>query len=103
MNSELESIFQSAWSLLKNFQDLMREKLAVVAFSGGKDSSLLLRFYVWMHDKNLISQFPIIYHLDHSIRDNSEQESEILEFMKSLDPNSIFKKKTFQNSPIGLN
>ncbi|TGM90507.1 arginosuccinate synthase [Leptospira licerasiae] len=103
MNETLEYIFQSAWSRLKVYQDFMKSKPAVIAFSGGKDSSLLLQFYLWLHNKNLISHFPTIYHLDHSIRDNVEQESEILKYIQSLTPNFTFKKKTFRNSPVGPN
>ncbi|EMK00404.1 ATP-binding protein [Leptospira sp. WS58.C1] len=100
MNETLESIFQSAWSRLKNYQDFMKSKPAVISFSGGKDSSLLLQFFLWLHNKNLISHFPTIYHLDHSIRDNSEQESEILKYISSLTPKHIFKKKTFRSLQI---
>ncbi|WP_282432936.1 ATP-binding protein [Leptospira johnsonii] len=81
----------------------MKTKPVVIAFSGGKDSSLLLQFYLWLHNKNLISHFPVIYHLDHSIRDNTEQESEILKFIRSLGPNSIFKKKTCRSLPVRPN
>ncbi|WP_125172137.1 ATP-binding protein [Leptospira haakeii] len=103
MNETLESIFQSAWSQLENYQDFMKNKPAVIAFSGGKDSSLLLQFYLWLHNKNLISHFPIIYHLDHSIRDNAEQESDILKYIRSITPNSIFKKKTFRSFQLRQN
>lgn len=103
MNEILESIFQSAWSKLKNYQDFMKSKPAVIAFSGGKDSSLLLQFYLWLHNKNLISHFPTIYHLDHSIRDNGEQESDILKYIHSIAPDSTFKKKTFRSLRLRQN
>ncbi|PJZ50602.1 arginosuccinate synthase [Leptospira saintgironsiae] len=103
MNETLESIFQSAWSKLKNYQDFMKSKPAVIAFSGGKDSSLLLQFYIWLHNKNLISHFPTIYHLDHSIRDNTEQESDILKYIQSIAPTSTFKKKTFLSLQLRQN
>lgn len=103
MNETLESIFQSAWSNLKNYQDFMKSKPAVIAFSGGKDSSLLLQFYIWLHTKNLIFHFPTIYHLDHSIRDNVDQESEISKYINSIATNSTFKKKTFLSLQVRLN
>ncbi|MEI1277480.1 ATP-binding protein [Leptospira venezuelensis] len=103
MNETLDSIFEAAWSRLKNYQDFMKTKPAVIAFSGGKDSALLLQFYLWLHNKNLISNFPVIYHLDHSIRDNGEQESEILKYIRAIAPKSIFKKKTFLGLQIRPN
>ncbi|TGM15890.1 arginosuccinate synthase [Leptospira selangorensis] len=103
MNETLESIFQSAWSRLKNYQNFMKSKPAVIAFSGGKDSSLLLQFYLWLHNKNLISHFPTIYHLDHSIRDNGEQESDILKYIHSISPDSTFKKKKFRSLQLRQN
>ncbi|TGK07214.1 arginosuccinate synthase [Leptospira semungkisensis] len=103
MKEPIQNIFQTAWERLGVYHSLMREKTAVLAYSGGKDSSLLLHFYLWLLEKELILKPPVLYHLDHSIRMNQEQESEIKKFAKSLDILLVFKKKTSRNSLNELN
>ncbi|TGK01594.1 arginosuccinate synthase [Leptospira langatensis] len=103
MKEQIQTIFQTAWNKLEIYHPLMREKQAILAFSGGKDSSLLLQFYLWLLQKREIQKSPILYHLDHSIRMNTDQESEIRNFTNTLDLISVFKKKTFRNSLKELN
>ncbi|EPG65428.1 ATP-binding protein [Leptospira wolffii] len=100
MKQELENIFQRAWDSLTFYHALMMGKKAIIAFSGGKDSALVLQFYLWLKQKALISKSPILYHLDHSIRNNSEQETSILEYAESLNLELFFKKKTSHSSAI---
>ncbi|WP_281283027.1 ATP-binding protein [Leptospira fletcheri] len=95
-----EDVFSEAWYNLRNYQELIRRKTAVIAYSGGKDSSLLLQFYLWLRKEKHLSKDPILFHLDHSIRKNEGQEKEILEYIRGLGLLLIDKKKTFQNFPI---
>ena len=90
------SVFQSAYERLKPYHTLLHTKTPVIAFSGGKDSTLLAYFYRYL-TKTINSPEPILFHLDHLIRNNSLQEEEIKLEMKRLSTKSITKKKTFQN------
>ncbi len=101
MNSILETIFQQSWNNLRHYQSLLRERPVILAYSGGKDSSLLLQFYLWLKENELILHSPSVYHLDHSIRKNSAQESELFKYAKSLNLQCYFKKKTFLYFPKG--
>ncbi|MCE9499297.1 MAG: PP-loop domain protein [Leptospira sp.] len=96
ISANTESIFIRAWDRLINYRELLTENHAVIGYSGGKDSTLLLNFYSYLFQYKLIPE-PLIYHLDHSIRDNAEQESLLTIF---LDTNFIFKtfikKKIFR-------
>ncbi|EPG74187.1 tRNA(Ile)-lysidine synthetase [Leptospira fainei serovar Hurstbridge str. BUT 6] len=88
-----ENSFSILWENLKQYQDLLRSKTAIIAYSGGKDSSLLLQFYVWLKKKNRLSKDPILFHLDHSIRDNSMQEASIVNYLEQLGFQFVVKKK----------
>lgn len=92
-------IFETAWRRILPFQDMILSRPAVISYSGGKDSSLLLHFYFWLWIEKKIP-VPCIYHLDHSIRFNLEQEREILEYAETTFPfPRAFKKKTFLPYP----
>ncbi|TGK21073.1 arginosuccinate synthase [Leptospira fluminis] len=95
-----EDVFSEAWSNLRNYQELIRRKTAVIAYSGGKDSSLLLQFYLWLRKEKHLSKDPILFHLNHSIRKNEDQEKEILEYMRGLGLSLVGKKKTFRSFRI---
>jgi len=86
-------IFSEGFSRLSAFTAMLNSKIPVIAFSGGKDSSLLLLFYQYL-TANGLSPEPVLYHLDHSIRQNAEQEGKIHEFMKQSGFPFVFKKKT---------
>ncbi|EQA35519.1 tRNA(Ile)-lysidine synthetase [Leptospira inadai serovar Lyme str. 10] len=92
-NTVLENSFSILWENLNEYQELLRSKTAIIAYSGGKDSSLLLQFYIWLKRKNRLSNDPILFHLDHSIRDNSIQETSIVKYLEELGFRFIIKKK----------
>ena len=94
-------LFDDVWQRLSFYHGVMLEKTAVLAWSGGRDSSLLLEFYLYLHDHYSVPK-PVVYHLDHSIRNNREQEEEIAGYVKSLPIQSVLKKKTFRNLRPGL-
>lgn len=97
-NTVLENSFSILWENLNEYQDLLRSKTAIIAYSGGKDSSLLLQFYIWLKKKNRLSKDPVLFHLDHSIRDNSTQEASIVNYFEKLGFQFVVKKKIFLSS-----
>ncbi len=74
-----------------NYRNLFQTK-SIISYSGGKDSSLLIYLYFYLSKKKNIPK-PILFHLDHSIRDNKYQENLIREFMNSLSSKIYFLKK----------
>lgn len=90
-------IFLEIFNRLGSYQKLVKNYKAIIGFSGGKDSTLLAYFYKFLNQEKLCPE-PILFHLDHSIRNNFEQEEEIELYMKDFFSNSIYKKKTFQKS-----
>jgi tRNA(Ile)-lysidine synthase len=79
----MNEIFQALFHKLESYQELISKHRAILAYSGGKDSKLLLEFYRFLVERKLAPR-PIVYHLDHRIRDNRDQEQEILEYTKSI-------------------
>lgn len=55
---------------------------SIIAYSGGKDSSLLFHLYYYLVKQKQIP-LPILFHLNHKIRNNSTQELAIEKFMNS--------------------
>lgn len=88
------AIFETVYERLKPFHELMKTHPAIIAYSGGKDSTLLCNFYLFLSNKSKSIE-PILFHLDHSIRDNSKQEKDIILEMKTLSSKTHIKKKTF--------
>jgi tRNA(Ile)-lysidine synthase TilS/MesJ len=82
----------------KYYQELIDtgiwQRPAVLSYSGGKDSTLLLYLYSYLHQTQNIPA-PFVFHLDHSIRNNSIQEQEIARFLQTFSFRSIIKKKIF--------
>lgn len=95
LNESTLEIFAKVLERLKPYQSLIQNNKAIIAYSGGKDSTLLAYFYKYMFENGKCPN-PILYHLDHSIRDNFLQEKEIEMEMKYFSSEAIFKKKTFQ-------
>jgi len=85
-------IFETVYERLKPFHELMKTNPAIIAYSGGKDSTLLCNFYRFLSNKSKSIE-PILFHLDHSIRNNFEQEKEIILEMKTLSSKTFIKKK----------
>ena len=82
-------------SLFETYRELFLKK-SIIAYSGGKDSSLLLYLYYYLVKKKNIP-VPILFHLNHSIRDNLAQEFQIESFMNTTLSRVIYQKK---NIPI---
>jgi tRNA(Ile)-lysidine synthase len=74
LNIIYEKIFESHKELFS--------KKSIIAYSGGKDSSLLLHLYYYFVKQKQIP-LPILFHLNHKIRNNSNQELAIEKFMNS--------------------
>lgn len=62
---------------------------AIIAYSGGRDSTVLLYIYSYLAKQMLIPE-PIIFHLNHMIRDNRDQEENIYTYLKSFQNNVYF-------------
>ncbi len=88
------SIFQNILDRNLDFLPLF-QKRPLIAFSGGKDSGILLEFYKFLYQKK-ISPEPILFHLNHRIRKNESQELQICEHMKSTGFPTYYKKKMFR-------
>ena len=88
---------QKGWDFLFSFHGLIATSTPVIAFSGGRDSAVLLHFYQYLYARKLCPA-PVLYHLDHSIRDNAEQEERICRYMQASGLETICKKKTFPKS-----
>ncbi len=91
MHETSERIFQLILERSKNYSDLFRKK-TLISFSGGKDSRLLLELYRFLH-RNGTAPEPVIFHLNHRIRDNQDQEKEILEFIKSTEYPYVYNEE----------
>ncbi|EMM72996.1 PP-loop domain protein [Leptospira weilii str. 2006001855] len=95
ISESTRNIFDTVWKRIIPFHEMILSRSAVISYSGGKDSSLLLHFYFWLWVEKKIP-VPCIYHLDHSIRFNLEQEKKILDYTESTFPfPNLFKKKIF--------
>lgn len=91
MNQRTFEIFQNVTIRNKNFFQVFQSK-SLLAYSGGKDSTLLLHYYLFLN-KEFGFPKPALLHLQHCIRQNDEQEKEIYEYMKSLNLEIYFYKK----------
>ncbi len=100
---EIQDILES-WIMVMGKDEVLHSdfgKKGVVSYSGGKDSSILLLLYEYLHTKYLIPR-PFVFHLNHLIRDNQEQETEIELFLKAKYPRILLKKKIFPDFPIAF-
>ena len=89
-------LFENLFKDLLEFHELILNRKAIISYSGGKDSTLLVLFYKFLIENYSIPN-PILFHLDHQIRNNREQEIEIFSEAKSYFEIIEFKKKTSQN------
>ncbi|WCL49021.1 tRNA lysidine(34) synthetase TilS [Leptospira sp. GIMC2001] len=76
-------IYNNLTNRLSPYHEILKSGSAIVAFSGGRDSSILLDYYIHLYQIGFCKP-PIIYHLDHQIRDNLKQELEIKNFLESI-------------------
>ncbi|EMJ98256.1 tRNA(Ile)-lysidine synthetase [Leptospira alstonii serovar Pingchang str. 80-412] len=93
ISESTQKIFDTVWERITPFHEMILSRPGVLSYSGGKDSSLLIHFYFWLWIEKKIPA-PYIYHLDHSIRFNLEEEKKILNYAESMFPfPKLFKKK----------
>lgn len=86
-----QEIFLKVSERNKNFFQVF-QKPNLLAYSGGKDSTLLLHYYLFLNQKFGFPK-PILFHLQHCIRENEEQEKKIYSYMQSLNLEFYFHKK----------
>jgi tRNA(Ile)-lysidine synthase len=90
-------IFEAAFKSLENFHPMLNKRPALLAYSGGKDSTLVLHFYHYLFLQGFVPS-PMIFHLEHCIRNNSEQEKSIRSYISNSFPfKTYFKKKMFRS------
>lgn len=86
----MNKIFQSLLLQLEPYHELISNHRAIIAYSGGKDSKAVLELYRFLVETKVAPR-PILYHLEHRIRDNKDQEQEILDYSKTLEfTDSVF-------------
>lgn len=68
----------------------------LLAYSGGKDSNILLLFFQFLVDQ-YNTKPPLLFYLSHGIREIPEIETEIENFLRSTSFPFVFVKKKFQN------
>jgi tRNA(Ile)-lysidine synthase len=95
LSSSTISSFEKVFNSRSEIKELFF-KPAVLAYSGGKDSTIILEFYRYLYEKYTIPK-PYVFHLDHQIRNNFTQEREIQEYLTGYPFLSFCKKKISQN------
>ncbi|EMG09493.1 hypothetical protein LEP1GSC151_4469 [Leptospira interrogans serovar Grippotyphosa str. LT2186] len=48
ISESTQKIFHAAWERIAPFHEMIQSRPAVLSYSGGKDSSILLHFYFWL-------------------------------------------------------
>ena len=93
MDSRLEIIYSNLWNRINKNYDQIIQKKAILSFSGGKDSRILLEFYNYLHRNHNIP-IPIVFHLAHNIRNSEQEIIEIRNFLDThYDSNNILISK----------
>lgn len=82
-SARTQAIFARLYQSLPVYHRMMESMPAIVAFSGGKDSQILHAFFTYLAGQNRAIP-PVLYHLNHRIRDNAVQEKEIQAYMESF-------------------
>lgn len=93
--------YRHLYNRLAPYHKLIHSSQAILAYSGGKDSNLVLGFYDYLtREKNIPT--PILYHLNHRIRNNHTQEEEIRQFLESNPYPSIFRSSRIPELAVKL-
>lgn len=87
MHKEFTVIFEKLFQQIKELYPFVQEYPAVIAFSGGKDSRLVLELYNYLSNVYKIPK-PIIFHLAHNIRETKEEKIEIHNFLENSYPDT---------------
>lgn len=94
-----QTIFRTWWQRLADYHSIIQKNSAIIAYSGGKDSTILLRFYQFLYQKHKIPS-PHIFHMIHSIRNNDSQQQKLHSFLKeNYSFHLHIKKKIFLSWP----
>ncbi|MEM7181988.1 MAG: ATP-binding protein [Spirochaetota bacterium] len=95
-----QRLFHNIFARLHQYHDFMQIKPALLAYSGGKDSTILLHFYAFLFQQDLIPK-PAVFHMNHMIRENYQQEESILNYLQQEFSFLLFaKKKIFLGFPF---
>ncbi|WP_338127395.1 ATP-binding protein [Leptospira bandrabouensis] len=97
--TSITKIFESALSrmgtnLPKHWAEQKTKFL--IAYSGGKDSSILVLFFKYLKETYHI-QTPTLFYLSHGIRSIEKEEKELLQFIQSTGFPYFFVKKKSKN------
>lgn len=61
---------------------ILKNQIGIISFSGGKDSMVLLFFYLYLFKNKMIPE-PTVFYLNHNIRNNLSEVQNILLFLKN--------------------
>jgi tRNA(Ile)-lysidine synthase len=87
MHKEFTDIFEKVFQQIKELYPFVENYPSVIAFSGGKDSRLVLELYNFLSNAYKIPK-PHVFHLAHNIRDTKEEKIEIFNFLNNSYSNS---------------
>ncbi|BDA80062.1 hypothetical protein LPTSP3_g29920 [Leptospira kobayashii] len=97
LSQELQSHFESLLRRMgKNSLSLLQKTKTIVSYSGGQDSTLVLFFYEYLH-KEYNCPSPYVFHFNHGIRNNEEEETKMETFIQTRFSDFLFVKKKFLN------
>ncbi|MCW7494036.1 arginosuccinate synthase [Leptospira sp. 2 VSF19] len=97
--TSIAKIFESALTRMgNNLPKYWAEQKTqfLIAYSGGKDSSILVLFFNYLKETYHI-QTPSLFYLSHGIRSIETEEKELLGFLRSTGFPYQFVKKKSQN------
>lgn len=95
--SNIDKIFESVISRMGHgFINFLQHSQSgfLLAYSGGKDSNILLLFFQYLVD-HYKTKPPLLFYLSHGIREIPEIEAEIESFLRSTSYPFVFVKKKF--------
>ncbi|EMN31367.1 hypothetical protein LEP1GSC083_3786 [Leptospira interrogans serovar Pyrogenes str. L0374] len=94
ISESTQKIFHAVWERIAPFHEMIQSRPAVLSYSGGKDSSILLHFYFWLWiEKNTCALYLSSRPFD-PIQFRTGKK--IFEYADSTFPFSkIFKKRIF--------
>ncbi len=81
MKLEATAIFRRLRERLSTYDELIENSIPVLSFSGGKDSFLIYAFYRYLLE-TCQSPPPILFYMNHRIRNNPKEVEGILQFLK---------------------
>jgi tRNA(Ile)-lysidine synthase len=95
-----EEIYLNVYKRITNKEIFQNNFL--ISYSGGKDSSVLLDFFLFLYQRNLTTK-PFVFHMDHKIRDTSIEVNQIKIFLNSLDLESFIVSRNIPKLSSKIN